>query len=223
MNLATMFLLFIMYSFLGWCLEVVYVSIKNHRITARGFLIGPCCPIYGTGALLMTIFLDKYQGDIFVLFLMSCFVGVALEYFTSYIMEKLFKTRWWDYSDRKYNINGRICLENGVIFGVLGVLLIEYINPMLSNIIESISPIIFNTILMTILVVFITDIIISFKIISNIKKIDLSDEKDTTEEIRKKVHETLKERSVLSNRLINAFPNLKIDFARILKKRNKQV
>ena len=99
------FYIFIIYSILGWLMEVIIVSSKKRKITARGFLIGPWCPIYGFGALFITLLLKKYYNDPVALFIMSFLMGTILEYVTSYLMEKLFHARWWDYSDHKFQIN----------------------------------------------------------------------------------------------------------------------
>jgi len=104
-------MLFFIYAILGWIIETTLVSIEKKKFVNRGFLIGPYCPIYGFGGLAITILLKNYTKDPIVLFLMAVIICACLEYFTSYIMEKLFKARWWDYSKKKYNINGRICLE----------------------------------------------------------------------------------------------------------------
>ena len=130
------FLLFLFYSFLGWILEMVVCSIADKKVVNRGFLIGPYCPIYGSGCLLIISLLHKYQDDPFTLFIMAVIVCSLLEYFTSYIMEKLFKARWWDYSDRRFNINGRICLDNLVLFGVLGLLIFYVANPFFGGLID---------------------------------------------------------------------------------------
>ena len=103
-DLKIYFLLFIIYSVVGWIIEIIDVAILNKKIVNRGFLIGPYCPVYGVGALLMLIFLNKYVYDPFILFCMSFLICGILEYLTSYIMEKLFKARWWDYSSNKFNL-----------------------------------------------------------------------------------------------------------------------
>ena len=108
--------LFFIYSFLGWVMESILETVRKKRFVNRGFLIGPYCPIYGAGVLLITILLAKYNDDIWITFLMSLLICGTLEYATSYIMEKIFKARWWDYSYRKFNINGRICLETLIPF-----------------------------------------------------------------------------------------------------------
>ena len=113
------FYIFILYSILGWFMEVVIVSSKKRKITARGFLIGPWCPIYGFGALFITLLLRKYYNDPVALFVMSFLMGTILEYVTSYLMEKLFHARWWDYSNHKFQINGRVSLTTSLGFGAL--------------------------------------------------------------------------------------------------------
>ena len=120
------FLFFIIYSFLGWLLEVTVKLVEDQRFINRGFLIGPVCPIYGFGALLLQLLLNKYINDPWTLFIMIILTCSVLEYSTSYILEKLFHTRWWDYSRKKFNINGRICLETMIPFGIFG-LIIMYI------------------------------------------------------------------------------------------------
>lgn len=126
---TTLFLYWIVYSLFGWILETIYCSFLQGHYVERGFLNGPFCPIYGFGALLVLTALDPYIDNIAAVFILGmCFTSI-LEYITSYIMEKLFKMRWWDYSDHKFNINGRVCLLNSVLFGILCVLLIEWIHP----------------------------------------------------------------------------------------------
>ena len=115
------FLLFLLYSIIGYIAEVVSCSITLKKIVLnRGFLIGPYLPIYGFGCLIMVWLLFRYEDDLLVLFIMSAFFCTVLEYFTSLLMEKLFKLRWWDYSNRKFQINGRVCLNNALLFGFSG-------------------------------------------------------------------------------------------------------
>ena len=121
--------LFFIYSFLGWLMESVSDTIKKKKFVNRGFLIGPYCPIYGAGVLLITILLRKYNEDIWITFFMSLLICGTLEYLTSYVMEKWFKARWWDYSQRKFNLNGRICLETLIPFGLAGTFIIYIANP----------------------------------------------------------------------------------------------
>lgn len=185
-------------------MEVLWALIKEKKIINRGFLIGPYCPIYGVGCLLLTTLLNNYKNNIISLFILSIIICSILEYLTSYIMEKLFKARWWDYNKYKFNINGRICAETMIPFGILGVMVVHYINPFLIKIINT------NTIIFTILsVTFIVDICTSFTIISSLKKTMNTVKKDNTEEITKRVREIIKQKSFLQQRLIKAFPDFK--------------
>jgi uncharacterized membrane protein len=199
------FLLFLFYSFLGWILEMVVCSIADKKVVNRGFLIGPYCPIYGSGCLLIISLLHKYQDDPFTLFIMAIIVCSLLEYFTSYIMEKLFKARWWDYSDRRFNINGRICLDNLVLFGILGLLIFYVANPFFGGLIDRFNDTVLIIVAIVLFVVFIVDGIISLKVISGFKNVVKSIHKDSTDEITSKVRELLLEKNWLYKRLIKAF------------------
>lgn len=199
------FLLFLFYSFLGWILEMVVCSIADKKVVNRGFLIGPYCPIYGSGCLLIISLLHKYQDDPFTLFIMAVIVCSLLEYFTSYIMEKLFKARWWDYSDRRFNINGRICLDNLVLFGILGLLIFYVANPFFGGLIDRFNDTVLMVVAIVLFVVFIVDGIISLKVISGFKNVAKSIHKDSTDEITSKVRELLLEKNWLYKRLIKAF------------------
>ena len=169
------FSLFIIYSFLGWFMEVIWTLITDKKLVNRGFLIGPYCPIYGVGCLLLIVFLGSFKDNIFTLFLMSIIVCSILEYFTSFIMEKLFNARWWDYSDRKLNLNGRICVDTMIPFGILGVLVVYFLNPFLSNVVY------FNNIVFfIILFLFVADFGVSFGIIENMKGTITSVANDST-------------------------------------------
>ena len=194
-NVFTYFMLFFIYAILGWIIETTLVSIEKRKFVNRGFLIGPYCPIYGFGGLAITILLKNYTKDPIVLFLMAVIICGTLEYFTSYIMEKIFKARWWDYSAKKYNINGRICLETVVPFGILGCLVMYVLNPITFKYLNMLSKCMLNIISAICFTIFIRTI--------NVGKI-----KDNTEEITKKVREVLIGKSFFNKRLMEAYPNL---------------
>ena len=133
------------YSFIGYIVEVINVSIISKKLVLnRGFLIGPYCPIYGWGALAITILLKRYMEDPLVLFVMSTLICSIIEYLTSYFMEKKYHARWWDYSNKKFNINGRICLETLIPFGILGVAIMYGTNPILFKLYNQIPQLIIN-------------------------------------------------------------------------------
>lgn len=204
------FLLFIIYAVIGWCMEVICKLIQYKRFIDRGFLIGPYCPIYGVGALLITFFLNKYTQDPIVLFVMAVVVCGILEYLTSYFMEKIYHARWWDYSNKKFNINGRICLSNLIAFGILGMFIMYISNPFLIGQLEKLTTTWLNIAFWTILAIFVTDNILSGIINNSIKTTtkQLGEKMDNTEEITRKVREILQKKSALHRRLINAYPKI---------------
>lgn len=114
------FLWFLFYSFVGWMYESILVSCQQHRLVNRGFLNGPLCPIYGTGAILAVAILGNVHNPI-IIFLISMVGATILEYTTSWVMEQLFHARWWDYSNFRFNLQGRVCLLGALIFGLGGV------------------------------------------------------------------------------------------------------
>lgn len=203
------FLLFMSYAFLGWCMEVICKLIQTRKFINRGFLIGPYCPIYGWGAIAITVLLKRYTYDILVLFVMSMIVCSIIEYFTSYFMEKKYHARWWDYSNKKFNINGRICLETLIPFGILGVIIMYVTNPLLLHFFETIPQIILHIITATLFIVFIVDNAISSNVIASINVEGSKLIKDNTEEITERVKDVLRKKSWLHRRLVNAYPNLK--------------
>ena len=151
------FILFIIYSFLGWCMETALVSYLFKRFVNRGFLIGPVCPLYGFGAISIDLLLGRYIIDPGILFITTIFMCGTLEYMTSWLMEVIFKARWWDYSDKKINLNGRICLSNLIAFGVLGLLVVYILNPFLLGILNNYSDKSINICAIVLFLVFIID------------------------------------------------------------------
>lgn len=187
-NIEIYFMLFIIYSILGWAMESTLVAIENRKFVNRGFLIGPYCPIYGVGVVSVTLLLSRFSNNIILLFILSTILCGFLEYFTSYIMEKIFHARWWDYTHKKININGRVCLENLLAFGILSVLLICFVNPWIFNKLYVIPRNILHYLSAALFLIYITDMCISFKVILNFKNVT-KQAKDNTEEISKKVRE----------------------------------
>ena len=210
-DLKVLFLLFIIYSITGWIIEVIATYPDTKCFVNRGFLIGPYCPIYGNCAIAMIFLLHNVTNPIllFVLSILICSVG---EYVTSYAMEKIFHARWWDYSKNKFNLNGRICLVNSLAFGVLGFLLIKFVNPFVVGLITNLSPAMMNVLFYTILTLFIIDNVISFKVIFKIKNMSIKYvHLDNTKEITEKVKKILSD-NILAKRVFKAFPNIKFRF-----------
>ena len=127
---------FIIYSFLGWCLESAYKTIILKKLVNSGFLYGPFCGIYGLGAVIMIIFLHKYQTKYNALFIGGFIVGSITEYVVSLIGEIIFGVKWWDYSGMPLNLNGRICVFFSLFWGFLGMYLIASLNPKIDRLIN---------------------------------------------------------------------------------------
>ncbi len=223
-TLRDYFLLFIIYSFIGWVIEVIYILITKKSLTNRGFLVGPYCPIYGVGALFIVIFLSKYSNypiGLFVLAIVACSI---LEYATSYIMEKAFKARWWDYTNNKFNINGRICLETMIPFGIIACLVVYIINPFILKVFSDLPSVLLSVLAIVFAFIFISDLITSFNIINNFKKtVKVVSMEDRTGDINKYIKRTLLKKSFFYRRLINAFPKSKANIINIKNKiKNKR-
>lgn len=154
---------FIIYAFIGWVVELIWRSIIEEKkfVKETGFLIGPWCPIYGVGALIIIFFLNYYKNDVFALFIIAAVLSTILEYLTSFIMEKAFGRRWWDYSKYKFNLNGRICLLNSTSFGIAGVLLVKFVHPFLTSTILKLPTTSFLILVLFVLFLFLNDLIMS--------------------------------------------------------------
>lgn len=208
------FLLFIIYSMMGWLMEVLCSLFYRKKFVNRGFLIGPYCPIYGCGAILITLLLNKYINDPITLFIMAILLCGVLEYLTSYAMEKIFHLRWWDYSNKKFNLNGRVCLDTIIPFGVLGMLIMYVTNPFFLDKLELLPDMVLNIVFYVVIVIYVVDNIISLVTIFGIKKttafVSRENREDNTEEITKKVREILlgRQKAFTQKRLVNAYPKL---------------
>lgn len=220
MNLEIIYLLFWLYAFLGWLMESINVSLQSKKIINRGFLLGPYCPIYGVGGVLL-LSLKSYQSDPFVVFILSIVICSIVEYLTSYLLELIYKVRWWDYSKRFLNLNGRVCLLNSIGFGLLGMLLVCFLNPFLIDKINSFSPFTLHILVIVICLITTTDIIITTSTMFDIRKtvVNFKDKtltnlfkpnRDNTEEVSKKVRSILKEKSLIHKHLSKAYANMKV-------------
>lgn len=152
---------FVIYSFLGWCLESIYKTILEKKPVNSGFLYGPFCPIYGFGSIIMILLLQKLSNHIVLIFIASMFILTAWEYIVGVILEKVFKTKYWDYSDLKFNINGRVCLKNSIYWGILGVLFMKIIHPIMENMVNGIPDTTLFYVDIIIYIILLTDIVIT--------------------------------------------------------------
>lgn len=215
------FLFFAIYSFGGWVVEILNFMIFKKKFVNRGFLIGPYLPIYGFGSIFIITFLQKYQYELITLFCMSMFICAVLEYFASFVMEKLFRARWWDYSDKRFNINGRICLETLCLFGIGGCFEVYFLHPIITSVLGLFSNYILSALAIVLFVIMLIDFLVSFKIIFNFRSFASNLKKDSSVEINKIVKKIISSKSVLGKRLINAFPNLQTNLKKVSTRRIK--
>ena len=157
-NFLLFFLYFWIYSFLGWVVESTFCSINEHKLINRGFLSGPICPIYGFGALIVILSLTPFLSHPLFLFIDAVVLTSILEYFTSYAMEQLFHARWWDYSQHRFNLNGRICLATSLSFGGLSLFVMYVLHPGVVHLVSYLPQVAQIVISIIILLVFLVDL-----------------------------------------------------------------
>ena len=201
-RLINLILLFFAYAFLGWCIEVTLKYFQFHRFINRGFLTGPWLPIYGSGAALITVVikgLAPLEFSVGTTFIVSFLLCGFLEYMTSYVLEKRFHARWWDYSSKPMNLHGRVWIGNLVLFGLGGVVIVDLINPLLLRLSEQ-------------------DYVMSHFVLKLVKSGVESSDADETEAISKEVRLLLSNRSVFYRRFADAYPEVIYKTERIAKR-----
>lgn len=205
-KVATWFAIFIFYSFAGWLIEVLISFIQKRKIINRGFLVGPICPIYGTGALLLPFIVSSVEMPL-VIFCVAVVGSAILEYVVSYLMEKIFRVRWWDYTDQPFNLNGRICIGAALSFGVIGVLMLKVITPALLGMIGSLPVAVLYIVAGLLAAWLVFDILLSLWLIFGVRVTVGTVQRDATDEISERVQEILMNKGKLNRRLVKAFPN----------------
>ncbi len=173
-TLVKYILLFFFYSAAGWCLESLYCSIGEKRFVNRGFLTGPLCPIYGAAALVIIILIyNPFRDNPLAVFVLGIILCDIVEYVTSYIMEKLFSARWWDYTYEFLNIGGRICLKHTLYWGVISIIFVKTIHPAVENLYNKIEGPYLKVVLFVVLGIFILDLINAVRKALDIRKLEV--------------------------------------------------
>lgn len=137
-ELYFLILYFFIYAFLGWCVEVAFVTWQTHHFVNRGFLNGPICPVYGFGVCAVILFLTPFRSNLLLLYITSMVLVSAIEGLTGFLLEKLFHTKWWDYSDMPLNLKGYICLPISLVWGVACVVVIRFVHPVIHGLLSHI-------------------------------------------------------------------------------------
>ncbi len=183
------FYYFLLYSFIGWCWEVFYVYLRTGKVVNRGFLSGPFCPIYGFGASAVYIVLDPVANNNFAIFFGGMILATVLEYFTGTIMENLFHAKWWDYSDIKFNLKGRICLPVSIGWGFFSVIMMRIMHPAVKSVVAVLPHAVGNVLMYIIIGYFVADTISAAKAAFNLDKA-LARMEQAREELREKIENT---------------------------------
>lgn len=132
-SIQNLLIYFLIYSIGGWLLESVFKTIYERKLVNSGFLYGPFCPIYGFGTLGIIFFISPFKGNHIAVILLSFFVMSIWEYIVGVWLEKKYQTSYWDYSNYKFNINGKVCLRNSICWAVLGWLFVEFLHPFVES------------------------------------------------------------------------------------------
>ena len=174
---------FLIYSCLGWCLEVVYAAATTGQLVNRGFLNGPVCPIYGFGMILVLFFLTPLEGSLLLLYLGGVLLPSALELVGGWVLYKLYRTRWWDYSDRPFNIGGYICLEFSLLWGVGALLMVKAVHPAIAALVDIVPPLVGFILMCLLYAVYAADVVAT-----GISASDLARELDALEKVADSMH-----------------------------------
>lgn len=224
MQVCYLILVFFIVSVAGWVMEVVLKYIQYHRFINRGFLIGPYCPIYGSGAVFITLTVgavSNFENSYGATFMVSLIVCGVLEYLVSFCMEKRFHARWWDYSEKPMNLNGRVWIGNLIWFGIGGTFIIKLVDPVLYQWVSRIPEKPLHTISAVIVVIMVTDFSVSHFVMKFIKTSVESSEADSTESISKEIRLLVSDKSILHRRIADAYPDVIYRTEKIIEKMQK--
>lgn len=154
---------FYFYCFFGWVFESTYVSVKSRKFVNRGFMRGPFLPIYGSGAIMMLVVSMPFQDNLILTYLAGCVGATVLEFVTGTVMEALFKVRYWDYSNQKFNYKGHICLGSTLAWGFLTIFMTEFLHRGVEKLVFSIPDLIITILTIALTIVILVDFTLSFK------------------------------------------------------------
>ena len=174
---------FLIYSCLGWCVEVVYAAATTGQLVNRGFLNGPVCPIYGFGMILVLFFLTPLEDDLLLLYLGGVILPSALELVGGWALYKLYRTRWWDYTDKPFNIGGYVCLEFSLMWGLGAMVMVKVIHPTLAALVNIIPPLVGFVLMCLLYAVYAADVVATA-----IAASDLARELDALEKVADSMH-----------------------------------
>lgn len=217
--------LFLIYSFLGWCAEVAAHAVTKGKFINRGVLNGPYCPIYGFGMVLVIICLTPIEYNLILLFIGATILTTVLELVTGVVLEQVFHTKWWDYSNQKYNLKGYICLKYSIVWGAACVVVMKIIDPLIVDFIKIIPQLLGQILIIIFLLIMLADMITMIISLTGMSKRAKRSEQirerihkgsdkigskiaDETLEIQEKVDQLPDKKNAIQRRLENAYPAL---------------
>lgn len=207
---------FIFFSIIGYVGELIYCSL-NKRKSGKA-LYGPWCPLYGLGGLLITSVLSSFESNILLVYIVGVIVSSFTEYFVSLVLEVIFDARWWDYSFKKFNLNGRICLENSLLFGVLAVVVYYLYIPFRVYLVSICNPLLLRIIVYSIFLVISIDGLITILEAIEVKyRLDVIDKEGTDNKVKLKNKLNKLKSAFNYKRLINEFDFDNSDKSKFLK------
>ncbi|MFC6170974.1 putative ABC transporter permease [Loigolactobacillus jiayinensis] len=229
LRFSFLILYFAAYAFIGWIWESTYVSVRKRHFTNSGFMIGPIIPVYGFSVILVLLLLEPFKNNLVALFVLGALLITVIEYLTSWLMEKLFQARWWDYSQLPLNLNGRVALPISLFWGFGIVVIVKLVHPFVSRFILGLpattailSSVVFTDLLMFDLGFTVANVIgfraATQRIGNTVEtmKADIKNQADTHldgwfEHFRAniKANDRLPRLNYVERRLLHAFPNLK--------------
>ncbi len=214
-QITMFFMKFILFSLFGYIAEMLMCVIVDKKLTNRGFLCGPIIPIYGVGSIFLILFLDPFRNNPWIVFFFGIIITTTIEYITSYLLEKIFHNRWWDYSVNRFNVNGRICLLNSSLFGFGSLIIIYLANPTFQNFLSQMNKTALIITAIIIFIIFVLDIIYSVIVAYNLRNQIILFSELKNEKLAKipgMLEQLLKRRikkvKKYPNRLLKAFPYL---------------
>lgn len=157
MQFSSLLWLFFCYAFFGWVLETVTAAVRQHRYVDRSVLYGPSCLSYGLTAVALSAGLAELRGNYFFLFLGCAVCATLAEWISGHLLERVTHTRWWDYSGRRWNLDGYICLSASILWGFLGLVAVQWGNPLLLGLFDLLPPLLGRVLLLVLLILLLVD------------------------------------------------------------------
>ena len=187
--LYQLFWLFLAFSFLGWCLEVAATAVRLGQYRDRGVLHGPLCLVYGITGCLITIALRELSGGWFFLFLFSALYATVVEWIAGHLLEHYSHTRWWDYSDQPFNLNGYICLTSSLAWGAFSILLVRFLHPPVEDLVLRLPAFLVDPLAFLLTIAVTVDAVRSFQAAMDLREVltRLTEENEDLRRLAKRV------------------------------------